>query len=380
MKEKKQGITRWIYWFLLGVAIIIVYKTLDNFGQIKESIGNLFNVLEPFIIGLLIAYLLYIPCKKLEQFYKKSKKVKFINKKARLLSVVTIYIIVITVIALTLNFVLPAIAKSIIDLVNNFQTYYNSTINSINNLPENFALKNDIINAIENIQNIDLKQFINLEKLTQYAKGAINIVSGVFNIFVAFIVSIYLLLEREEILNFMKKLTRVVFKKETYQNIDNYFNKSNEIFFKFLSSQLLDAVVVGILTSIAMSLLGVKYALLLGFIIGLFNLIPYFGAIIAVIIAIVVTLFTGGFGQAFLMAVIVIILQQIDANIINPKIVGSSLKISPLLVIFAVTVGGAYFGVLGMFLAVPIVAILKILISDYIEYKNKIKNKEEIIE
>ena len=138
----------------------------------------------------------------------------------------------------------------------------------------------------------------------------------------------------------------------------------------------MDAVVVGILTSIAMSLLGVKYALLLGFMIGLFNLIPYFGAIIAVIIAIIVTLLTGGFGQALLMAIIVIILQQIDANIINPKIVGNSLKISPLLVIFAVTVGGAYFGVLGMFLAVPIVAVLKILITDYIEYKNKMKNAE----
>ena len=377
MKEKKQGLTKWLYWFLLGVAIIVVYKTLDNFDQIKEWIGNLFDVLGPFIIGLLIAYLLYIPCKKVEEFYKKSKKIKFINKKARLLSVITVYIIAIIIIALALNFVLPAIAKSIVDLVNNFQNYYNSTMNAINNLPEDSVLKSDVvIDAIESIQHIDLKQFINLERLTQYAKGAINIVNGVFNIFVAFIVSVYLLLERREILNFIKKLIRAIFRKEVYKNIGNYFNKSNEIFFKFLSSQFLDAIVVGILTSIAMSLLGVKYALLLGFMIGLFNLIPYFGAIIAVIIAIIVTLFTGGFGQALLMAIVVVILQQIDANIINPKIVGNSLKISPLLVIFAVTVGGAYFGVLGMFLAVPIVAVLKILISDYIEYKNKIKSTE----
>ena len=108
MKEKKQGLTKWLYWFLLGVAIIVVYKTLDNFGQIKEWIGNLFDVLGPFIIGLLIAYLLYIPCKKVEEFYKKSKKIKFINKKARLLSVITVYIIAIIIIVLALNFVLPA--------------------------------------------------------------------------------------------------------------------------------------------------------------------------------------------------------------------------------------------------------------------------------
>ena len=120
-----------------------------------------------------------------------------------------------------------------------------------------------------------------------------------------------------------------------------------------------------------MSILGVKYSILLGFMIGLFNLIPYFGAIIAVGAAIIITIFTGGIGQAALMAVTVIVLQQIDANIINPKIIGDSLSISPLLVIFAVTIGGAYFGILGMFLAVPVFTVIKLLIEEYIEYKSE---------
>ena len=138
----------------------------------------------------------------------------------------------------------------------------------------------------------------------------------------------------------------------------------------------MDAILVGILVSIAMSILGVKYSVLLGFMIGLFNLIPYFGAIVAVIIAVLITILTGGFGKALLMAIVVIILQQIDANIINPKIVGDSLEISQLLVIFAVTIGGAYFGILGMFLAVPVVAILKLIIDDFIDEKNSQKKKE----
>ena len=100
-------------------------------------------------------------------------------------------------------------------------------------------------------------------------------------------------------------------------------------------------------------------------------MIPYFGAIIATAIAAIITLITGGLLQAIWMLIVVIILQQIDANIINPKIVGKSLKMSPLLVIFAVTVGGAFFGVLGMFLAVPIIAIIKLLVEDYIDYKNE---------
>ena len=120
-----------------------------------------------------------------------------------------------------------------------------------------------------------------------------------------------------------------------------------------------------------MLIIGVKYAVLLGFMIGLFNLIPYFGAIVAVGIAIIVTLLTGGIGQVVIMAIVVIALQQIDANIINPKVIGNSLKISQLVVIFAVTIGGAYFGVLGMFLAVPIVAIIKMIIEDFVTERNK---------
>ena len=187
------------------------------------------------------------------------------------------------------------------------------------------------------------------------------------------VVSIYILADRAKLIKFLKKLASAIFKEETYKNVDKYFNNLNEIFFKFIASQFLDAIVVGILVTIAMTLMGIKYAPLLGFFIGLFNMIPYIGAIIAVAISALVTLITGGLSQAIWMLIVVIILQQIDANIINPKIVGQSLKISPLLVIFAVTVGGAYFGILGMFLAVPIAAVLKILVEDYINYRIKLK-------
>ena len=168
-----------------------------------------------------------------------------------------------------------------------------------------------------------------------------------------------------------------MFKEKTYKNMDKYFNNSNEIFFKFIASQFLDAVVVGVLVTIALSIMGIKYAPLLGFFIGLFNMIPYVGAIIAVAISAIITLITGGVSQTIWMLIVVIVLQQIDANIINPNIIGQSLKVSPLLVIFAITVGGAYFGMLGMFLAVPVIAIVKIVIEDYIDLKLKKKQKME---
>lgn len=374
MMEKKHNITKWLYWFLFAVAVIAVYKTLDNFSAIATWIKGLFNVLMPFIFGILIAYLLYIPCRKIEGMYAKMRKPRIISKKARALSIFTVYLIAIILIVMAVRFLIPVIASSVIDLVNNFQGYYNIMMSNIENLPEDSILKNEVvIDIVNSIKNINLKQFINLDKLAEYAKGAIDIATGIFDFFVSIIVSVYILLQRNDILEFFKKLGKAIFKERTYKNMGRYFRRTNDIFFNFLAGQFIDGIVVGIITSIAMSIMGVRYAVLLGFMIGLFNMIPYFGAIIAVIIATIITLLTGGMGQAITMVIVVTILQQIDANIINPKIIGTSLEISPLLVIFGVTIGGAYFGVWGMFLAVPVIAVLKLIITDYIEYKNKIR-------
>lgn len=371
MKKQKKAWTQWLYWFSFAVAVILVFNILSNFTEVQSWIQNLIGILMPFAIGILIAYLLYLPCRMVEKWYHKAK-LKWIAKKARVLSIFTIYLIAILLIILAFNFIVPTVAQSLMDLINNFQNYYNSSLDKINNLPEDSILKSEMIKqAVQNIQKIDIKEFLNMERLAGYAKGVMNIASSILSIFVSFVVSVYVLVERRDIVCFIRKVVNALFGNKICEKIGNYFNKTNEVFFKFLASQFLDAIVVGILTSVAMSLLGVKYAVLLGFMIGLSNLIPYFGAIVGVGVSIIITIFTGGIGKAIWMAIIVIILQQIDANIINPKIVGNSLKMSPLLVILAVTIGGAYFGMLGMFLAVPVFAVLKIFIMDYVEYKNK---------
>ena len=217
-----------------------------------------------------------------------------------------------------------------------------------------------------------------MDKILEYVVTAVQAVTGIVDIFVALIVSTYILAERTKIIAFFKKMIAALFKERIYKNIDKYFNNSNEIFFKFIASQFLDAVIVGTLITIALTIMKVRYAPLLGFFIGLFNMIPFVGAIIATAISAVITLITGGLSQAIWMLIVSIILQQIDANIINPKIVGQSLKISPLLVLFAVTVGGAYFGILGMFLAVPVIAVIRILIDDYLNYKLAVKKRSKL--
>ena len=158
MENNKRKLTKWLYWFLFAVAVILVYKTLDNFSAIGNWIKNFLDVLMPFIVGLLIAYLLYIPCRKIESIYKESKKLKFIKKRARGLSIFTVYIIVLIILIIAINYLLPIVSSSIIDLVSNIQVYYNSLITNIDNLPDDSILKNEIVlDVIESIKNIGLK-------------------------------------------------------------------------------------------------------------------------------------------------------------------------------------------------------------------------------
>lgn len=368
MEKNGKTVTKWLYWFTFAVAVIAVYKVLDNFGGITDWIKSLIAILKPFIIAVIIAYLFYIPCQKLERKFIKVG----IKKRARKLSILIVYAIAIICIVLIIRFVIPAVSESIMDLINNLPNYYTKAIETINEMPEDSTLKK--INAIEIIQNlgkIDLTNYFNLENITQYIKGVLGLATTLFDIFVTIVVSIYILAERSQILEFLRRFCKATFKRDTYLEIGKNFRRSNKIFFKFLSSQLIDGIIIGILTSIAMSILHVKYAVLLGFMIGLFNLIPYLGAVIAVSVAVLITVLTGGISQAIWMAIIVIVLQQIDANIINPKITGTSLNISPILVIFSVTLFGAYFGIIGMFLAVPVITIIKLSIEDYIAIKNQ---------
>ena len=374
MKKEKNDIKLWLFWFSLAVAIIAAYNILGNLAGVAQIIGNILGAIMPFCIGLLIAYILYMPCRSIETLFKKSKKKGFVNKHARGLSILTTYIIALIVIVIILNVIIPIVVQSLSDLFTNLPGYYNSVTEKINELPEDNILRSEkATEIINNIKNIDFTALFNMERIQQYIKSFISAMETILDAFIAVIVSVYILAQRNAIIRFLSKFTKAVASKNAYEKIKKYFMKSNSVFFKFLTSQVLDAILVGVLVSVALSILQVKYAVLLGFMIGLFNLIPYFGAIVAVVIAILITVLTGGIGKALLMTVVVVIQQQIDANIINPKIVGDSLEISQLLVIFAVTLGGAYFGVIGMFLAVPVATVIKLIIEDFIEEREKSK-------
>lgn len=366
-KEKIMATGRWFFYASLGVFLIMVYKFLDNFTGIGQWIANLFGILAPFLVAVLISYVLYVPCKKIETFLKKKNL-----KHTRGLSITIVYILLGILIFLMFKFIIPAVVNSIIDLVNNAQNYYNAiTTNEIEAPWAPFVKDNILKPIVDYIQKIDFQSLLTFERLQEYIVSAVGIIKGLLNVFIAFICSVYILAEHENITSFIKRLAKAIMSEKGYLKFDKYFTEGNQIFFRFISSQVIDGFVVAIMMSIALSIMKVKYAVLLGFLIGIFNLIPYFGAIAGVAVATIITILTGGWRQAIIMLIVIIILQQIDANIINPRITGSRLNVSPLLVIFSVTLIGAYFGIIGMFVAVPAAVLVKLMINDYID------NKEE---
>lgn len=375
MKQRK-GISKWAYYFSLGVALIIAYKCISDFHGLCIVIGKITEVIMPFFMAIIIAYLFYRPACWLEKIISKNKILK---NKARIISVIGVYIIAIILIALLVNCVIPPIRESTADLVKNVPEYINIAKDYISNIDENSFLNNINFEQIaKKITEIDFASLLSADKLVEYVNTVIGVVSAIFSVFVTIVVSIYILLERGNIKEGLKKIGKAIFDSQTYSRVSKYFRKSNKILLDFIYCQILDGIIVGILISIAMSIIGVRYAILLGSFIGLFNIIPYFGAIIAIAISIFITLFTGGIEQTIIMGITILILQQIDSNIINPKILGDGLKVSPILIIFAVTVGGEFFGILGMFLSVPVVAIIKLLIDDFVEIKSKLKMYKKI--
>ena len=373
--RRGKGISKWLYYFTLGMALIFAYKFVSDFGALWSFAQRIVSVIMPFIMGVIVAYLFYRPVTFLERLLNKNKK---LEKVARPISIFAIYIIAILLVILLINCVMPPVKESIQELINNFPNYIEDAKNYVSNADENSILKKvNIEEAISKVQSFDIGAYLSTDRILGYINTVIGVFGAVFNIFVTIVISIYILLQRKDIKEFLKKLGKSMFDESTYTRLSKYFTTSNKILLDFIYCQIIDAIIIGILVSIALTIIGVKYSILLGFFIGLFNIIPYFGAIIAIAVAVLITAFTGGVQQALIMAVTVIILQQIDANIINPKILGDGLKISPILVIFAVTIGGEFFGVIGMFLSVPVIAILKLLIVDFIEIREK-KKKEPI--
>ena len=217
-------------------------------------------------------------------------------------------------------------------------------------------------------------------QLGKYIDGVFSMTSGLLNAFIAIISSVYMLLDKKTILNGVKRIINVLFKRETADSITWHTGRINDIFTKFIYCRLICSVISGIVSGIVLTLLGVKYAVILALITVALDMIPYFGSIISFFISIIVAWVTGGVWQMIWAAVALLIIQQLDGNILSPKIMGDSLELRPLWVIVAVSVGGTLFGFIGMLVSVPVVAVIRTVVNDYLEEFAEKKKQRNIIE
>ena len=241
MEEIKQGWKKRAYWLFIAIVVVVVYKILDNYTSVQAWLGSFFSILRPFLIGLLIAYILFMPCRKIEDSLKKSKS-KFLRKRSRGISVITTYLIFILVIIILINVIFPILSASISDLISNIPNYYYKLLYEYDNLPDDSILKSEAIEEqISTIREINIAQFfaVNHNQIMAYVKNVINIFSGIIDVFIAIVVSVYILLQRTAIVGYLRKFARAIFSKEKYETFDKYFTKANEVFFTFISSQLL---------------------------------------------------------------------------------------------------------------------------------------------
>lgn len=374
--KKFEKYSNLIILFVFLVLGIIVYKTFDNISDIFAGIGVVAKSLTPFFIGFVIAYILNMPSKKIEPILAKSKY-KFIQKRIRGISIFTVYMLSLFILYIIIRAIVPALYRNFLDLYYNIPRYVDEILTRFSE----WQNENGIVLFELNEKNISaainkLLNKINITEFSKYAKGVINVTSGVINVFIGIIISIYMLIDKDKIKNSIKRVLNIFVKKDMLDGIIRTVRRTNNVFSKYFFCLIIDAVIMSILSTIVLSLLKVKYAMILGCVIGLFNLIPYFGAIFAISITIIVTLITGGAFQAIWVALFLIVIQQVDANFIGPKIMGEVLDASPLLIIFAITLSGGIFGVFGMIVSVPLFIVIKMIITDFINEKELEKSGE----
>lgn len=367
--KKLEKYSNWVIALVFVVIVIAVYKTFDNFYKIAEIFGIILSSLTPFFIGFVLAYILNMPCKKIDALCRKSKY-KYINRKSKLISIVSVYLIMVLLLFVLVRAIAPALYRNAVDLYNNIPAYLEQAIATLESWQANYDInlfeinEENITKAFNNILGkIDVSEF------SKYAKGVVNITSGVINVFIGIIVSVYMLIDKEKIKASSKRVLRLILKSEKSGKLIDGVRRINDIFSKYLFCLILDAVVMSVLATIVLSLLQVRYAIILGGMIGLFNLIPYFGAIFANVLSVIITFITGGVFQAVWTAIALIVLQQVDGNFIGPKIMGTMLDASPLWIIFAVTLGGGLFGITGMIISVPILVTVKMVVTDFLKEK-----------
>ncbi len=366
---------------LIVAACSIVIAVIMHWESVMVELSRLIKVLMPFILGIVLAFLINPLVGNVHQFLNhfifKDKR----QKGCKYTSVALSYLILLGVLTVTIVYIVPQISESLKELTRSLGYGYNYVINNTAEIQRKYPvlpmedIKQLLLKVVpENIfgYGTDLAKFVfpylyNLS--ASFIKGFIDVIFGI-------VISCYIILDKEKI---SKQIRRVIYaftNKKQAPVIWDTFRECNHIFNGFLYGKTIDSLIIGVLSLIVMSVIQLPYGLLLSVIVGVTNMIPYFGPFIGAIPGVIIYLVIEP-KYAIIYVIMILVLQQFDGLYLGPKILGDLTGIKPLWVIFGITVGGAYFGVLGMFLGVPTVAVVMHIVNVIMEKKIKKRMMQE---
>ena len=362
-------------WYIVAlVAIIaIIFLMIANWGVVLAVIGKFLTILMPFILGFFFACFINPLVKRVHSLLNRMKPGKGAKIK-KAFSVIISYVVVIGVITVLLIYIIPQIKESIGELGNTIQDGYQYMITHQKELNEKIPFIG-LGGGIEYIKEFAYKKIMSngSEILPYVYHVSSSLLTMSYNVLMGLVISIYIILDMKKLKRSARKVVYALSPKKKEQEVWQTMKQCSHIFNGFLIGKMIDSLIIGILCLIAMSILKLPYALLLSLIVCITNMIPYFGPIIGAIPGVMIYLFID-IRYAFIFALMILILQQFDGLYLGPKILGDQTGIKPLWVIFGITVGGAYFGVMGMFLGVPVVAVIMYLLQLFLDKKLKKKN------
>lgn len=362
-------------WYIVAlVAIIaIIFLMIANWGVVLAVIGKFLTILMPFILGFFFACFINPLVKRVHSLLNRIKPGKGAKIK-KAFSVIISYVVVIGVITVLLIYIIPQIKESIGELGNTIQDGYQYMITHQKELNEKIPFIG-LGGGIEYIKEFAYKKIMSngSEILPYVYHVSSSLLTTSYNVLMGLVISIYIILDMKKLKRSARKVVYALSPKKKEQEVWETMKQCSHIFNGFLIGKMIDSLIIGILCLIAMSILKLPYALLLSLIVCITNMIPYFGPIIGAIPGVMIYLFID-IRYAFIFALMILILQQFDGLYLGPKILGDQTGIKPLWVIFGITVGGAYFGVMGMFLGVPVVAVIMYLLQLFLDKKLKKKN------
>lgn len=374
-----------LYTLFVIIVSILFYRISSNTDNIAPSILEFFrsitSVLSPILYGLLIAYL-FNP---IMDFFERYLLMWFKPKEKRqrqwirITSILAVYVCIVGTIILMFRYLIPQLIENLKELANMVPVYKQELFTMLTNIEEGLTKSGLILpqelHPTTLFEQFDPQQLLSASLfdtinnlVTTLMSQAINVASALLNWIMGLVIAFYALVQKETFAYATKRVTYSLFKKSRAEKIIAIFSEGHSVFIQFFIGKFIDSFIIGVIAFIGLSIMKNPYAILLAVIVGVFNMIPYFGPILGAIPAVVITLFEG-LPAALAVLIFIVILQQFDGLVLGPKILGDSIGLSPFWIISGIIIGGALWGPLGMFFASPIIAVILTNINRVIDAK-----------